>query len=389
MWISPEEVLLANALWVTRRTMHPFALQERKGHGQPTGFFSRVLGTLDALRDGSQQQVWRILLQPAGSDVSYIIAKAFEEEEIYKHWEYLQEELVPKLEPLEPEDIKAFVFGKVRSLVMDRGVDPNSMAKFDHAVATFRRIFSMPKEERLVTYYSCCYWRQSTPFLGWMYLSMNHLCFYSNILGNQEKLTIPWTTVIKVEQAMTMTDGIIITVSHGLEDFRFFNLRHQTDVIHLVEQLTNKAMRRLLEISDDVFSALDDMEYETRLMREEKREALVSENGLFEYYQKEGSSEVTNMHSSTVINTIAAESSDEIYDNSDSCVNIMHTMYLLSMAWKATRKNNASNNCNTIKHMRSCACGNTSCTVNTNFPELACPSVMLSLDVSRAFSASC
>eukprot|EP00049_Salpingoeca_infusionum_P003950 m.73001 g.73001 ORF g.73001 m.73001 type:complete len:1142 (+) comp12353_c0_seq2:293-3718(+) len=291
MWISPEEVLLANALWVTRRTMHPFALQERKGHGQPTGFFSRVLGTLDALRDGSQQQVWRILLQPAGSDVSYIIAKAFEEEEIYKHWEYLQEELVPKLEPLEPEDIKAFVFGKVRSLVMDRGVDPNSMAKFDHAVATFRRIFSMPKEERLVTYYSCCYWRQSTPFLGWMYLSMNHLCFYSNILGNQEKLTIPWTTVIKVEQAMTMTDGIIITVSHGLEDFRFFNLRHQTDVIHLVEQLTNKAMRRLLEISDDVFSALDDMEYETRLMREEKREALVSENGLFEYYQKEGSSE--------------------------------------------------------------------------------------------------
>ncbi len=37
MWITPEEVLLANALWVSERANPYFILQRRKGHGRGGG----------------------------------------------------------------------------------------------------------------------------------------------------------------------------------------------------------------------------------------------------------------------------------------------------------------------------------------------------------------
>ncbi|KAJ7421573.1 hypothetical protein WISP_41815 [Willisornis vidua] len=37
MWVNPEEVLLANALWVTERANPYFILQRRKGHGGDGG----------------------------------------------------------------------------------------------------------------------------------------------------------------------------------------------------------------------------------------------------------------------------------------------------------------------------------------------------------------
>lgn len=33
MWVSPEDVLLAGALWITERANPYFILQKRKGHG--------------------------------------------------------------------------------------------------------------------------------------------------------------------------------------------------------------------------------------------------------------------------------------------------------------------------------------------------------------------
>lgn len=37
MWVNPEEVLLANALWVTERANPYFILQRRKGHAGDGG----------------------------------------------------------------------------------------------------------------------------------------------------------------------------------------------------------------------------------------------------------------------------------------------------------------------------------------------------------------
>lgn len=37
MWLGPEEVLVANALWVTERANPFFVLQRRRGHGKGGG----------------------------------------------------------------------------------------------------------------------------------------------------------------------------------------------------------------------------------------------------------------------------------------------------------------------------------------------------------------
>lgn len=43
--------------------------------------------------------------------------------------------------------------------------------------------------------YSCSYWKGVVPRQGWMYLSINHLCFYSFLMGREARLVIRWTDV--------------------------------------------------------------------------------------------------------------------------------------------------------------------------------------------------
>lgn len=57
--------------------------------------------------------------------------------------------------------------------------------KFLEAELKMRRLFGMPDEEKLVNYYSCSYWKGRVPRQGWLYLSINHLCFYSFLLGKE------------------------------------------------------------------------------------------------------------------------------------------------------------------------------------------------------------
>lgn len=56
MWVNPEEVLLANALWITERANPYFILQRRKGHagdgGGGGGLAGKVLGR--SLREGDR-----------------------------------------------------------------------------------------------------------------------------------------------------------------------------------------------------------------------------------------------------------------------------------------------------------------------------------------------
>lgn len=59
--------------------------------------------------------------------------------------------------------------------------------KFREALVKFEARFSFPEAEKLVTYYSCCCWKGRVPRQGWLYLSINHLCFYSFFLGKERK----------------------------------------------------------------------------------------------------------------------------------------------------------------------------------------------------------
>ena len=50
MWVKPEEVLIANALWCNEQVGPNFVLQRRRGHGTK-GFSSILVGTLDSVLD--------------------------------------------------------------------------------------------------------------------------------------------------------------------------------------------------------------------------------------------------------------------------------------------------------------------------------------------------
>lgn len=63
--------------------------------------------------------------------------------------------------------------------------DDDDTDKFKEASSKFRKLFGMPEEEKLVNYYSCSYWKGKVPRQGWLYLSINHLCFYSYLLGKE------------------------------------------------------------------------------------------------------------------------------------------------------------------------------------------------------------
>ncbi len=43
--------------------------------------------------------------------------------------------------------------------------------------------------------YSCSYWRGRVPRQGWLYLSVNYLCFYSYLLGKDITITLKFTDI--------------------------------------------------------------------------------------------------------------------------------------------------------------------------------------------------
>lgn len=139
--------------------------------------------------------------------------------EITEHWDWLESNLLQTISIFESdEDIITFVRGKicvghpllpaslslllrVSSFAEPTRVSQGIIAeesrlkqgeehmedcgKFLEAELKMRRLFGMPDEEKLVNYYSCSYWKGRVPRQGWLYLSINHLCFYSFLLGKE------------------------------------------------------------------------------------------------------------------------------------------------------------------------------------------------------------
>jgi hypothetical protein len=84
--------------------------------------------------------------------------------------------------------------------------------KFKNATKKFHKLFNVPSDEKLVTClylilqksrlsfllsidYSCSYWRGRVPRQGWLYLSVNYLCFYSYLLGKDITITLKFTDI--------------------------------------------------------------------------------------------------------------------------------------------------------------------------------------------------
>lgn len=147
--------------------------------------------------------------------------------------------------------------------------------KFKEASAKFRKLFGMPDEEKLVNYYSCSYWKGKVPRQGWLYLSINHLCFYSYLLGKEgwishislglpsclffenelfslflkrsAKLVVRWAEITQLEKSATLLLPDAIKVNTRVEEYVFSVFLNISETFKLAEQLANIAMRQLLD----------------------------------------------------------------------------------------------------------------------------------------------
>uniref|UniRef100_A0A3B4DPT5 TBC1 domain family member 8B n=1 Tax=Pygocentrus nattereri TaxID=42514 RepID=A0A3B4DPT5_PYGNA len=238
MWLRPEEVLLKSALklWVTERSNRYFLLQRRRGYGEGGGGIGAT----------------QILHQTPDSQVYWSIACGASLEEISQHWDWLQVNVMRTLSVFDSDDdITSFVQGKIRGLIAEEGKsssgDDEDPERFREAMLRFERLFGLPKREKLVTYFSCSYWRGRVPNQGWIYLSTNFICFYSYLLGNEVKLVFSWDEVSRLERtsSVLLAESIRVCV-HGEDHFFSMFLRLQQTYL-LMQQLADYAITRLFD----------------------------------------------------------------------------------------------------------------------------------------------
>uniref|UniRef100_A0A8C9VP42 TBC1 domain family member 9 n=1 Tax=Scleropages formosus TaxID=113540 RepID=A0A8C9VP42_SCLFO len=119
--------------------------------------------------------------------------------------------------------------------------------KFKEATSQFHRLFDMPEEEKLVSYYSCSYWNSKVPRQGWLYLSINHLCFYSFLLRKEDEMVIQWADITQLERNATVILPDSIKVSTRAKEYIFSFFLNINETFKLMKQLANIAMSQLLD----------------------------------------------------------------------------------------------------------------------------------------------
>ncbi|KAG7166769.1 TBC1 domain family member 9-like, partial [Homarus americanus] len=199
-----------------------------------------------------------------------IIAVSLKKEEIDENWAWLERNLMSILATFDKdEDVSDFVRCKIESLVANSIVtdphntpDPDSDT-FKAISFKFKKLFNMPEGEKLVNYYSCSYWHNRLPRQGWLYLSVNYLCFYSFLLGKETRVIVRWrdVTLLDCTNALIFPDSI--RVSTRDHEHYFSMLLRKKETYELMEQLANMAMKQL--INDEEFS--EDKELLTKVSK--------------------------------------------------------------------------------------------------------------------------
>lgn len=245
---------MAHALWVTERANPFFVLQRRRGHGKGGGLTGLLVGTLDVVLDSSARVApYRILHQTQDAQVYWTVASGSSRKEITKHWEWLESNLLQTLSIFDSqEDITTFVKGKIHGIIAEenKNLQPQGdedPGKFKEAELKMRKQFGMPEGEKLVNYYSCSYWKGRVPRQGWLYLTVNHLCFYSFLLGKEVSLVVQWVDVTRLEKNATLLFPESIRVDTRDKELFFSMFLNIGETFKLMEQLANLAMRQLLD----------------------------------------------------------------------------------------------------------------------------------------------
>ena len=282
MWVHPVEILVSGPLWVTERANMHFVLQRRKGRSGRGGLSAIIVGTLDSVRE-TKPPPYRILHQAEGSELYHLISECMSSQEALSDWVWLEKELLPILAEFDsPDDATEFITVKVNSLLaviessshLPPGLNETGAAEptrppragdskesIPHRAAQdrFHRNFtSVSKDEKIVSYYSCSYWKGKMPTQGWMYLSINHLAFYAYFLGKESKVLLRWTDVTKVEKSKNLVTPDSICISTREQDYTFgiFINGKSKEAYELIRKLADLAMRRLMDFDGSCPSEL-------------------------------------------------------------------------------------------------------------------------------------
>ncbi|XP_050666505.1 TBC1 domain family member 9 isoform X2 [Leptidea sinapis] len=250
MWVKPQEVIVKSALWDTDETSLYFVLQRRKGHGKSKSLSSLLVGTFDSIRD-SKPAPFRILHQTPNSEIYYVIATALTEQEIKQDWVWLFENVSPTLHSFDKEEeVTEFVLCKINSVIataQDIFTEDEDTITYNNVDYEFHQRFNLPKDEKLVCYYSCSYWKGRMLRQGWMYLSVHYMCFYSYIFGRKVDVKLRWADVtdLSISNSLLFADSIKIVTRDEEHYFTMFAKKYE--VFALMQQLANIAMKQLID----------------------------------------------------------------------------------------------------------------------------------------------
>ncbi|XP_045785800.1 TBC1 domain family member 9 isoform X2 [Maniola jurtina] len=262
MWVKPQEVFLKTPLWDSDETTLYFVLQRRKGHGKSKGLSSLLVGTLDSVRD-TKPAPYRILHQTPNSEIYYVISTALTEQEIRQDWQWLFDNVSPTLHSFDTEEeITEFVCCKINSIIateQENLTEDEDTITYKNVDYEFHQRFSMPKDEKLVCYYSCSYWKGKMPRQGWMYLSVHYMCFYSYIFGRKTTIKIRWADVTELAKtnSLLFPDSIKVVTRDGEHYFTMFLKKNET--FALMQQLANIAMKELIDDKSGTFNIDKDL----------------------------------------------------------------------------------------------------------------------------------
>ena len=242
--------------WQTERVNRNFILQRRKGRGTQ-GLSSILVRTWDSVLD-TKPPPFRILYQEDGSDMFLMISGCMTSEEAMEDWNWLERDLVSVLDRFEtPDEVTDFVTGKISSIVATNlpvtdSAEVNETSDFRTARAKMAKLFNLSLEtDKLVSYYSCTNWQGKLPAQGWIYLTVNHLAFYSFLLGVETKVLVRWTDVTNIERQVGQ--GVRVTSREGEWVFTLYN----KEGYDLISQLANLAMRSLISDTDSYHQDLN------------------------------------------------------------------------------------------------------------------------------------
>ncbi|KAH9644075.1 hypothetical protein HF086_009788 [Spodoptera exigua] len=177
-----------------------------------------------------------------------VIATALTEQEIRQDWQWLFDNVCPTLHSFDTEEeVTEFVCCKINSILATEQeifTEDEDSVTYKNVDYEFHERFRMPKDEKLVCYYSC---RLIDDKSGSFNIDKDLLTKLSKNVRNLVRLIIPLRNVHQVERADSGGTGsssgdsgsILITTAHHTS-FLFGNISDRDFLVHKISELLAK-----------------------------------------------------------------------------------------------------------------------------------------------------